>query len=480
MKTPGYRLLVLALLCGTLIFPCFAWNQSTQTAIVSNASRLLTRDAEIPLARLEKDVLRGARASREELLAVMPSAEGDPFNAIGAQMFLLKSMRGSRIDPYFAYRLGMLGKIVAEATAPMQDANPAYRTMYYNDVDQHLERVPLQAGDRQIVDPQSYLTFARSAAEQRQDMILKDYEAGLGFKGVAGGALSEDLSRSINAVADVWYTILTGGATMGNIPESDLRQFGISAVAFYIERGNEAEADEALSHLEGLGLMNSDVHKRVGDMYFDAEQYERAMLEYEQVLQVEPNRRDVAERVAEYHLKLGERALSADKLEEAQQQFEQASNMDKLNEAATTGRLDAERMIAARAERRAQEQAALTEAQNQTQQAQAEAQRRNYGRAIELLENARAQYAMVTGEFVEFTHEADDGLETVESQLVTIRNQLFGNVTALSGSGSAMAAKSLAESASQEVDKEALKLLMELGLKDQLEKMNTEIRQEIR
>ena len=290
--------------------------------------------------------------------------------AIESEMYLLQAVNAGRVDPYFAYRLGVLGMLVAEASAPLADSDPAIRDLYYADVEGVIERIQLKPAKRIKVDPSTYFAEVRSDAARRRDLILTDYRTGIGFKGTATTALSEDASRSVNAVADVHQSVLVGKVAAANISPSQIRDYVVRAIQFYIKRGNDAETDSAYKRLTDLNVSTVDLQKQIGDMFYDAGKYERAMQEYRAVLALDPARRDVTERIAAYYVKLGDDALNEKRLEVAREAYQNALNADKLQPDAQRKLLDAEKLIVERDARLASTRETLTAADDKIGQAE--------------------------------------------------------------------------------------------------------------
>ena len=59
MKTP-VRLLLITILALVQVSPAFAWGPRTEVTVISAAVRLISRDSNIPLARLEDEIKAGA------------------------------------------------------------------------------------------------------------------------------------------------------------------------------------------------------------------------------------------------------------------------------------------------------------------------------------------------------------------------------------------------------------------------------------
>jgi hypothetical protein len=219
-------------------FPAGAWGPAARQAIVSTAMHVISKEGPVRLNKLDKEVMAGITAPPEVVAAIFPGLTTNPLRAVEAEMNLLAGARGSAVEPYLAFRLGALGTIVADMTGPLATSNSPYRKQYFADADASIGRMTLMASERKTVDPVTYFTRVQGLANAHRDMILKDYQEGAGFNGLAKAALSEDASRSVDAVADVWATILTGTAVHAGISEAQMREYVVSAMDFYVKRMN--------------------------------------------------------------------------------------------------------------------------------------------------------------------------------------------------------------------------------------------------
>ncbi|MCC6489322.1 MAG: hypothetical protein IT364_17610 [Candidatus Hydrogenedentes bacterium] len=473
MKFLGRIALCAAFVLGPVV-PAMAWGPKANVAIVSTSARLISKESGVPLANLEKDIRSGAEASSGEIEALIPGAGANPVNAIESEMYLLQAVRGSRVDPYYAYRLGVLGALVAQVTGPLYDSNPTYRNRYYDDVEANIDRVEFQNAKRIVVDPPSYFGDVIQAAGKRQDLILSDYRSGAGFKGVAGTALSEDASRSVNAVADVMLTVLRGSVTVTNISQGQIRDYILSAVQFFLARGNDAETESAYKKLVDLGFANEDLQKQIGDMYFDAGKYERAMELYRAVLAKSPSRRDVIERIAEYYVRVGDGALAEKKLEAALEAYTNALNADLLHPTAQSKKLEVEGMIAERDSRQVAAQKAIGEGDDLLRQAEQLVFKREFTDALNLLRQAQECYGSVTDEFPNEARQARGGQLDATNRIAQLQKDVVSNASSLSGLGSGGAVREEAAAAAQQVDEEALKRLLQAQFEAELERLKTE------
>lgn len=473
MKRAFTLTIATALLVGAWT-PAWAWGPKTRVAIVTTAARLLSKESGANLTRLERDIRTGASISPSELANLIPIAATDTVGAIETEMYLLQAVGRGRVDPYLAYRLGVLGNLVAQATAPLADAEPAIRDLYYSDVEGTIERVQLKPAPRTQVDPSTYFIEAQNAANQRRELILTDYRAGIGFKGTASAALSEDASRSVNAVADVFQAVLLGRVASANISPSQIRDYVVEATRFYIRRGNDAETDAAYRRLSELDVMTIDLQKQIGDMFYDAGKYERAMREYQAVLAVDPSRRDVSERIASYYVKLGDDAVAEKRLEDAQEAYQNALNADKLHPTAQRKLLDADKMIQERDARLAAVRDALAAAESKINEAEQRAFRRDYGGAIALLHEAQESYEQVTDEFAAEYRAAQNGMLTAETRLSQLRQDLVNNAPSLSGLGGGAATRQQAADAARAVEQAALQQMLDTQYQQELNRLKSE------
>jgi len=427
---------VLIFALGLIAAPANAWGPDGQVAIVSAATHLLGQDSAFNLRQFLKYVAAGASQTDDELAKMFPAFSIDAVGTIQREMVLLQTVRSDRIDPYYAYRLGALGAIVARATAPLATSDAAaIRAQYYTDVDSAINTVNLRPDQRKVVDPRAYFSRVRSEAATNDQTILVDYRGGAGFRGFARSSLPYDASRSVNAVADVWYTILTAQLSVYDQPVSARREYVLSAVDYYLKSGNLEEVRAAYDYAIKARMMDNDMRKEIGDRYFSAGLYEHAMQEYQTILETAPDRRDVVERVAEYYEQAGDTAVSMGDLEDAREAYAKSVEANSLRTDAQRKLLEVESSIAERDRRMLVQQTATDEAREFENRAEESVVRRDFARAISLLREAEARYATVTDEFPEEAKIASLGLRNVSLRLKEVKNQLMENSQSLSGTG---------------------------------------------
>ena len=116
----------------------WGWGPQAIRNIVSGAARLMDKEYGIPLTNLLQEIQAGGSLSQALVEGLIPTAGHDPITAIESEMYLLQAVRGDRVDPYLAYRLGVLGKLTAQLSSPVSEARSTYRTLYDADAEKHI------------------------------------------------------------------------------------------------------------------------------------------------------------------------------------------------------------------------------------------------------------------------------------------------------------------------------------------------------
>lgn len=436
-----------------------AWGPTTRTAIVASGTHLLGQDASFTLSRSLKNVMLGVELPDTEFNRQYPLYAVDPVGAIQREMVLLQTMKSDRIDPYYAFRLGVLGRMVASATAPLAGGGST-QTRYYTDTDQAIARTSMVPAPRKFVDPRAYFGMVQSQAAANDRTIELEYQQGIGFNGIARAALPQDASRSVNAVADTWHTLLTAPAAAFEEPTAAKREYVLGALDFYLKQKNLAEAQATYAFATDEGLVDTNTQKKIGDLYFDNGLYEQAIVEYQKILAKDPGQRDVVERVAKFYELTGDTAVDSDKLEAAREAYAKSVEANSLHTDSQRKLLNVEAKIFAREERLVQQRAAIEEAQAIEGRAEEAAIRRDYARAIALLRDAEGRYASVTDEFAAESNLAVNGQRIVMMRTKELKQELIDNSATLSGSGAAFDARQIA-SQTPDVSRKALEDMLQ-------------------
>ncbi len=455
-----YRLTAI-LIVATMVVPSYAWGPKAQLAISTTAMHLLSKEGNIPLTKMGESVRRGAGESQSTLMELYPDMLAGPIQAIEAEIVLLKATRGDTLDQYFAYRMGALGKLVAQTTAPMTTADSSFRNLYFTDVERAIESTSVSIRKGELVDPVDYFTRRIAEANVNNDIIQKEYEGGIGIAGVAGSLLSEDSSRSARAVADVWLTVLTGGGSSNAVSETKLRDYAKRAMVYYIARKNTAAMDAAEVRYEKLVSPTAESLVAVGDAYFSAAYYERSVEKYQQALVMDPERREVVGKISDYYVAKAGRELDNEQLEAALESLQKAVDINPLHPSAEGERLAVAKLIEERNGRMAANQGHIERAEQLGSMAEEEAVRGHHAEAIDLIREAMNTYEEVTDEFPLEFNLRERGLNQLRLRVQAYKQEIVDNAEVFSGSGYIQDVRSLVETHGGGMDEAGLKTILE-------------------
>lgn len=463
-----------ALIMLAIARPAFAWGPVARASLTSMGVHILSQDGSIPLKKLQTYVHQGARLTERERRELFPTFEFDSVHVIENEMYLLQSLRGERVDPYFAYRLGVLGSLVAQATGPMVAANPRHAARYDADVDREIGGVRVNPSNRMLVDPAAYFLFARKQAQDSGVTIEKDYQSGAGFNGFARAVLFQDVGRSVAAIADVWYTIFATDVAFVNVSRGAMRKYTLGAIQFYLDHSKIVEAADAYARVQSLHMLTPDLQKDVGDLYFEVGQFERAMEEYRKVLEVQPQRHDVMKKVASFYEQGGDKALEEGRLEDARDAFAQALLSDPLHPRAQRRLQESESRIIARDERHLAARMGNANGQELEAQAEEAVLRKNYAQAIVYLKEGEKEYAAVGAEFPKQAQSARIGLRSTRIRIRELKEELILNAQEFSGSGFSHDARKLAAD-SRNLSKDVLNEMVRAEFQNAVQGLSNEM-----
>ncbi len=469
-----------AVIFSVFCVPAAPWGPKTTLAIVTTASHVVSRQARVALTDLRDDIINGAGVSSSVVERLCPEYGESPDRGIESQMQLLGAVRGERIAPYFAYRLGVLGKMVADMSAPMAECEATYRDLYFADVEKRIDKTTLKLQKVGTVDPETYLPHVMRQARMRDDVYEKDYQEGFGFEGVAGTSLSDDASRSVTAVANIWYTLLTNTALQADVSSEAIQDYVVGAMKYYIQQGKEGYIEGTYDRLMELAPETPELHERLGDVFYEAGHYKRAMDEYQAVLAMAPGRKEVAGKIADYYVKVGDDALDKNNFEDAVDAYAAALDASPLHPAAEEKRLEAKRLLEQREKQHEAAKEAIALAQRLWESARDEIGDKQYARAISLLREAEQEFEQVPPQFREEYTIAQNNLKVLSGEIKEYRKQLLESSQRLSGAGFMLGIRGIAADAGDEIDEEAFRELVGKSFEDALEKLRRDLLSEMK
>jgi len=419
----------------------FAWGPRAIEGIARTTARVLPPALGAPLRGYEDELVAGASISEAELLQRFPHYRlEDPILIVDAEIDLLRAATAHEVSPYLAYRMGVLGQFVAAMNqpffiAPGSRADARLKQRYEADADAVVGDIPYKSAKRQyIVDVRAYFQERRGYLEDAEALIVSDYNAGVGFKGYGKRSLEVHFSNAINAVADVWYTVLGEETVPAARPATEaisLRDYTVDAIGFYLQRDDDDRADTAFASLERAGALDADTLKEAADEFYENARYARAIPMYRTVLEKSPRRTDVRKRISDYFFSEGLALLEQKKYEEAERAFDEVLRSDTDRGDAREKKLEAARLMAERNERFALTRKRVENAgRTAADAARAEAQRK-FAEAVALYRTAGNTYRQVGDEFEDEFLVASGAARQIEAKIERLKTQLVEEVRAL-------------------------------------------------
>jgi tetratricopeptide (TPR) repeat protein len=241
------------------------------------------------------------------------------------------------------------------------------------------------------------------------------------------------------------------------------RDYYVDSLGFYLRRNDDARAASAYASLENEGLLDPETVKKLGDAYYDAGRYDRAVSLYRDVLAKAPRRADVRQRISDYFFTSGLALLEKKQYEEAVRAFDEVLKNDMSRADAREKKLEAGQLLSEQAERLESTRKMVADAKQATESAaRAEAQRK-FADAVALYRQARNTYAKVSEEFEGEHAEAARASKQIEIKIARLMDELVNEVRDLRS----VAVKDQARELMQNSSKQQLRALATRVAQDQ-------------
>lgn len=457
----------------------YGWGPTAQISIVNNALHLIDKELNTNLKKLENEIRNGAGVTEETLYELVPLAISNKIQAVESEINLLAYTKTKKIDAYFGFRLGVLGKLVAQLTSPLQNADKTIQTLYNMDVESKIDKVNLKISPRQMVNPPTYFSQLLRQISSRDLIFEQEYKRNIGFAGTASTTLPECVSISVNAVADVWFTILSPTNVVPSVSENLLRDYAIQGCIFFAKRGNPEETRNGISKLSELVSFTDEMYVKSGDALMNYGMEELAIEQYKNAINLNPNRKEVARKIADYYVRKSEELFKQRKLEDALENAKNATSADPLHPTAERLRLEVEKEIRDRDTRYEQTKEALERAEKLQTLSEQEAISGRIAEAIVLLREALAVYNDMSDEFPLETQQKMRGIRRVNARIQELKGQLMDSVKNFSGKYPDFDINNSLEKISKELTESILIEKNEEGIKAGIKNLLEEVKEEI-
>jgi hypothetical protein len=324
VKQVAVALALLAMVCADAA----AWGPRAKRALVNTAIQLIGRKYYDAFGttdeRLQQDVYRGAEAGWAAIAPETPlRTKRQAVDRVGFEVELLREVRSLGVGSYFAYRMGALGSLVADIVTPYGIPVTAQDAAIKRAMDEATEpRVEDWDFDltptfswRLVTSPEEFFRRATPFGKESRRLIAIDYEEGDIYEGYLRRGGEAYFGRSVEAIANVWHTVLTQerlGAL--SAPSNDtLVEYLVSEIEYLLLiDDNVAEAKDTYQTLATYNDDDGAAFARVGDAFYEAGLEERGVEEWDKSLGYpNPNRSEVIGSLTEHFVEEGKRYFNA-------------------------------------------------------------------------------------------------------------------------------------------------------------------------
>lgn len=413
-----------------------AWGPVAQRAIVGTAFQVIGRGYADPFKtadfNYEKDALAGAGAGRSVLNAGGQLASNrEVMNTIGTEMQLLREVRkrGSG-GSFFAYRMGILAALVSDTMFPLtfekDTAGARLCKQVEADIDKHIKTYQSRTKQPRleyIRNPVVYLDQRKATFADSRKLLESDYAQGDGYNGYASSSSPALLQSTIEAVADVWFTVMRAEGDASDVKPSDksMGDYFTEQVIYQLrQKRNLREAERAYKQFAALKSTSLAAYDKIGDAFyaFGNEGHDRAVQEWTNALTLPgPERNSVMTKLSLHYLGLGKSFLAQaskpdspkDALPNALANFTKALEFDQSNEEAAKLINETQIQIAERDQRLELAIRTLSAAESVVKQADQSKVDQDFAAAIAQYKKAITVFEQVGDEFKEQGDAAENG-----------------------------------------------------------------------
>jgi tetratricopeptide (TPR) repeat protein len=352
---------LLALMAFTLLAgPAWAWGPRARQAAAGMGMQITKQGYPTAFrpgkSNFEKDALQGALDGYASLEGTTLNSDAEVIQAINQQIQLLRGVRQYGPTSYFAYRMGVLGALVADLMMPFGfpegAADAALSKQIEKDIDANLEKYDYSPSQRErtyMRNPAEYFHDRRVFTAADQTLIADDYARGTGYKGFLAQGGEAYFSRAVDAIADAWHTVLRVEPDASIPPASQpmLAAYFVKEIGYLLnEKRNVYQATEVYKSLDKVAQQMAQPYEQVGDLFYEFgsdETKERGVREWQVAHSLGgPERRRVASKLSRHYLSVGEelfeaggrKGASETTLPSALRAFEQALDFDRTNDEA--------------------------------------------------------------------------------------------------------------------------------------------------
>jgi tetratricopeptide (TPR) repeat protein len=417
-----------------------AWGPKASRAISLGALQVLRNDFEKLFEGREEDLVAGAMISDREMLRyAVQSGQIEPYEAVVREITLLRDANERGLTDYLVYRFGVLAKMTAHVVQPygipQNEEEKKLKARLDADIEEHIHTLKLSYRPvvrESVYYPTRYFKERMRFLDDDKYFIKHAYTEIPAYNDYMRRAVVQHFEDAVNTVADVLDTVLGDREYFGETPPSprDVAQYYVGQVEYFLNKSRPEEAEEAYAMFTELNPNLASPYEQLGDAYYRAGEYERAMREYRRGLRMKGSWPEVEEKIVRYYTQQGAILLSKktrSALDEARQAYEQALTVSPGNPVAVSGQEKAKAEIQAMDARLARDRELLDGADRLFAEAQAAQTRQDLAAAVDLYEKSAAVFSLVSAEFKDEHGAAQDAAGDCEIAIRSIlTNAILG------------------------------------------------------
>lgn len=439
-----------------------AWGTRAQQSITLMSMQVVKQEFATAFragaANYEKDCLAGAAAGVASLSGKVPlGSDAEAVQAIATEIQLLRSVREYGMGSYFAYRMGVLSALVADVMVPYGFAfSPeelALQPEVFADIERHLEGYsfsPLQESREIVRDPANYFKDRRRFIGEDRRLIAEDYARGRGYNGFLKEGGPAYFMRAIEAVGDVWTTVLRSSNEPALTAASRRMQtwYFVDEIDYLLSvKENPQTAERAYENFRKVVQEDPETYEVIGDSFaaFGGEEgTERAVREWQNAHGLAgENRASVAGKLNRHYLAVGNKFLDSsakpgaddNDLPSALRAFESALEFDRKSEEAANLIQRTHVLINERNARLDTTLKIIASAEKLSAQADTQQQNEDFGGAIKTYRQAMSFYASVGEEFKDAAKKGKEGVRGMKTAINGTVSKIIDRASAVVDAG---------------------------------------------
>ncbi|MBX7256260.1 MAG: hypothetical protein K1Y02_07845 [Candidatus Hydrogenedentes bacterium] len=446
------KVMAIAAFAGILPLSAYAWGPTSKRAIVGTSFQVLEQSFNNPFKNVnvdyEPDVIRGALANLDVLGGDVPlGSKAEVVNAIGTQIQLLREARKFGAGSYFAFRMGVLAGLVADVCLPYAYENDAASQqtleLIEKDIDEHITGYTYRTRRTRLEyvrNPTLYFTKADELHGDARTLIASDYKRGLGYDGFLKQGGQVFFNDAVQAVSDVWYTVLLPEGDSADIKPSDqaLTRYLVDQIEYLLKvKKNVKEAERVYDQFAKQRSTLLGDYERIADAFYatgDKKGRERGVSEWTSALQYSGNERDrILKKLSQHYMSEGNRLFQLasnkdapnDTLQNALGNFTKALEFDQSNQEAAKMINSTQVAITERDQRLKLAMETVAAGQSVMKKAEIDMTDNQNERALANFRTAIVVFSQVGDEFKEQETSANEGSEEARRMINRIINKVL-------------------------------------------------------